>query len=137
VSLDSAHTDKASQHKPIEYPPFEAGLSTDLLTSVALTGTNHAEDQPLHLRVVKTKEFIRELEAGEVEKAETGTVLETEHGKIDRKAERRKHVQQNVEEYAGLLGRACPAGVYEYVETEVNGRVSILFYLFTYQMSGW
>jgi electron-transferring-flavoprotein dehydrogenase len=28
---------------------------------------------------------------------------------------RREHVRQNMQ-YAGLLGRACPAGVYEYVE---------------------
>ncbi|PPQ81686.1 hypothetical protein CVT24_002921, partial [Panaeolus cyanescens] len=54
VSLDSTHTSPASQFQPIEYPPFEAPLSTDLMTSVALTGTNHEEDQPVHLRVVKT-----------------------------------------------------------------------------------
>lgn len=29
---------------------------------------------------------------------------------------RRDHVEQNVRDYAGLLGRACPAGVYEYVD---------------------
>jgi electron-transferring-flavoprotein dehydrogenase len=28
----------------------------------------------------------------------------------------RAHVQKNVGEYAGLLGRACPAAVYEYVD---------------------
>lgn len=27
-------------------------------------------------------------------------------------------MQKNVEEYAGLLGRACPAAVYEYVDAE-------------------
>jgi electron-transferring-flavoprotein dehydrogenase len=53
---------------------------------VALTGTNHAEDQPVHLRIGKS--------------------------------ETKKHVQVNVGEYAGLLGRACPAAVYEYVEAE-------------------
>ncbi|KAG5645967.1 hypothetical protein DXG03_004759 [Asterophora parasitica] len=115
-SLDAAHTEPASRHKPIEYPPFEAPLSTDLMTSVALTGTNHAEDQPIHLRVVKTPEFLREIEAGEVERAETGEVLEG--GKVDRKKERREHVRVNTEEFAGLLGRACPAGVYEYVQVE-------------------
>lgn len=30
----------------------------------------------------------------------------------------RDHVRINVDEYAGLLGRACPAGVYEYVDVE-------------------
>ena len=34
------------------------------------------------------------------------------------KAVRREHVKVNVGEYAGLLGRACPAQVYEYVEDE-------------------
>jgi electron-transferring-flavoprotein dehydrogenase len=31
---------------------------------------------------------------------------------------RSEHVRVNVEDYAGLLGRACPAGVYEYVDAE-------------------
>jgi hypothetical protein len=31
---------------------------------------------------------------------------------------RQDHVRINVNEYAGLLGRACPAGVYEYVVDE-------------------
>jgi electron-transferring-flavoprotein dehydrogenase len=31
---------------------------------------------------------------------------------------RQDHVHINVNEYAGLLGRACPAGVYEYVVDE-------------------
>ena len=31
---------------------------------------------------------------------------------------RQNHVRINVNEYAGLLGRACPAGVYEYVIDE-------------------
>ena len=31
---------------------------------------------------------------------------------------RREHVRVNVGEYAGLLGRGCPAQVYEYVEDE-------------------
>ncbi|KAG6875665.1 hypothetical protein C0992_002897 [Termitomyces sp. T32_za158] len=121
-SLDAAHTESARGHKPIDYPPFEAPLSTDLMTSVALTGTNHAEDQPVHLRVVKTPEFAREMESGEVERAEIGEVLEG--GKVDRKRGRRDHVQVNTEEFAGLLGRACPAGVYEYVEAEKGDRAA-------------
>lgn len=31
---------------------------------------------------------------------------------------RRLHIQRNVGEFAGLLGRACPAQVYEYVDAE-------------------
>ncbi|KAF8066840.1 hypothetical protein FPV67DRAFT_1582481 [Lyophyllum atratum] len=123
-SLDAAHTEPASKHKPIDYPPFEAPLSTDLMTSVALTGTNHAEDQPSHLRVVETCEFLREVETGVNELAESGAVFETEWGTVDRKATRRKHVEINVKEYAGLLGRACPAGVYEYVEAEPGDKAA-------------
>lgn len=92
---DAAHTRPASQCTPIEYPPPQPPLSTDLLTSLALTGTNHAEDQPAHLRV-------RTEEDGGVESSER----------------RGEHVRVNVQEYVGLLGRACPAGVYEYVDDE-------------------
>ena len=35
--------------KPIEYPKPDGKISFDLLTSVALTGTNHDHDQPPHL----------------------------------------------------------------------------------------
>lgn len=97
---DAAHTKKAKDCKPIEYPPFQPPLSTDLMTSVSLTGTNHAEDQLVHLVVRKPTEEKEELER------------------------RREHVKTNVGEYAGLLGRACPAGVYEYVdanESEPDG----------------
>ncbi|KAG5653783.1 hypothetical protein H0H81_010624 [Sphagnurus paluster] len=119
LSLDATHTEPAFLHKPIAYPPFEAPLSTDLMTSVALTGTNHAEDQPVHLRVVPTAQFSTELDRGVVEAAEVGA--QGEEGLADleeRKAIRRRHVEVNLREYAGLLGRACPAGVYEYVEAQ-------------------
>jgi electron-transferring-flavoprotein dehydrogenase len=91
---DAQHTQKAFRFKPIIYPAPQPPLSTDLLTSLALTGTNHAEDQPVHLRVLKE-----------------GTTEES-------KDLRRQHVRENVGEYAGLLGRACPAAVYEYVDDE-------------------
>ncbi|XP_034241261.1 electron transfer flavoprotein-ubiquinone oxidoreductase, mitochondrial [Thrips palmi] len=39
----------ASECKPIEYPKPDGVLSFDLLSSVALTGTNHEGDQPPHL----------------------------------------------------------------------------------------
>src|SRR5262249_21708488 len=74
----------------ISYPPPQPPLSTDLLTSVTLTSTNHAEDQPVHLRLPPGPDA------------------------------HCAHVQKNVGEYAGLLGRACPAGVYEYVDAGEN-----------------
>ena len=111
---DAAHTKRASECTPIAYPPFEPPLSTDLLTSLALTGTNHAEDQPVHLRVRRYAKGVAD--AGlEVQPGATGTATEQYE---ESKAVRREHVRVNVGEYAGLLGRACPAQVYEYVEDE-------------------
>jgi len=92
---DAAHTHRASQCTPINYPPPQPPLSTDLMTALTLTGTNHAEDQPPHL-CVRTEE----------------------DGGVESAGRRGEHVRINVEEYAGLLGRACPAGVYEYVDDE-------------------
>ncbi|KAG1872526.1 hypothetical protein C8R48DRAFT_629239 [Suillus tomentosus] len=89
---DAQRTQPAYRFRPINYPPPQPPLSTDLLTSLTLTGTNHAEDQPVHLRVRK--------------------------GGNENTALRKLHVQRNLSEYAGLLQRACPAGVYEYVEDE-------------------
>ncbi|KAH0831035.1 hypothetical protein J3R83DRAFT_13537 [Lanmaoa asiatica] len=89
---DAEHTLTASHFKPIDYPPPQPPLSTDLLTSLTLTGTNHAEDQPVHLRV--RKDGVEDVPL------------------------RKEHVRRNAGEYAGLLQRACPAGVYEYIEDE-------------------
>lgn len=50
---DHAATKKASECQPIDYPQPDGKLSFDILTSVSLTGTNHAEDQPVHLRLPK------------------------------------------------------------------------------------
>jgi hypothetical protein len=50
---DHAATKKASECQKIEYPAPDGKLSFDILTSVSLTGTNHAEDQPVHLRLPK------------------------------------------------------------------------------------
>ncbi|GAA5838848.1 hypothetical protein JCM3766R1_004227 [Sporobolomyces carnicolor] len=83
---DYAATRPASEFRPIEYPPPDGVLSFDILTSVSRTGTNHAEDQPVHLH-------------------------------LDQE-DRAEHVRKNVDEYAGLLGRVCPAAVYEYVDVE-------------------
>ncbi len=86
---DYQFTKPASQCEPIEYPKPDGKLSFDILTSVSRTGTNHAEDQPVHL-VVKDGDY-------------------------------RSHTERNVGTYAGLLGRACPAAVYEYVDAADAG----------------
>lgn len=39
----------ANECKPIEYPKPDNKITFDLLSSVALTGTNHEGDQPPHL----------------------------------------------------------------------------------------
>jgi electron-transferring-flavoprotein dehydrogenase len=86
---DYAQTKKAAQTKPIEYPAPDGELSFDILTSVARTGTNHAENQPVHL-YIKDGDYAR-------------------------------HTRENAEPFAGLLQKACPASVYEYVDTEAEG----------------
>jgi len=48
---DHAATNLASQSKKIEYPKPDNQISFDILTSVSRTGTNHEEDQPVHLQV--------------------------------------------------------------------------------------
>lgn len=90
TTSDAAHTGSGLNFKPIDYPKPQPPLSTDLLTSVSLTGTNHTEDQLVHLQV-------RGGEEG-----------------------RKHHVAENVGKFAGLLGRACPAGVYEYVDAQAG-----------------
>ena len=37
--------------KPIEYPKPDGVITFDLLESVSRSGTNHAENQPVHLQV--------------------------------------------------------------------------------------
>jgi len=49
VAGDFALLKPASECKPIDYPKPDGRVSFDLLTSVALTGTNHDADQPAHL----------------------------------------------------------------------------------------
>ena len=48
---DYASLKKAANATPIEYPKPDGVLSFDILSSVFLSGTNHAEDQPVHLRL--------------------------------------------------------------------------------------
>lgn len=46
---DSERLNPAAESKPIDYPKPDGEISFDLLSSVALTGTNHEHDQPPHL----------------------------------------------------------------------------------------
>ncbi|RMZ82798.1 hypothetical protein DV738_g1605, partial [Chaetothyriales sp. CBS 135597] len=48
---DYASTKKADAYKKIEYPKPDGEITFDILTSVSRTGTNHEEDQPVHLQV--------------------------------------------------------------------------------------
>lgn len=54
---DSSKTKKAAECKEIVYPKPDGVLSFDLLTNLARSGTNHA-DQPSHLRVRKGMEDV-------------------------------------------------------------------------------
>lgn len=49
---DYAHLKAASECKPIEYPKPDGQITFDLLSSVALTNTNHEADQPAHLTLL-------------------------------------------------------------------------------------
>lgn len=46
---DHATLEKASKHKPINYPKPDGKVSFDKLSSVFVSATNHEEDQPVHL----------------------------------------------------------------------------------------
>ncbi len=48
---DYQATKPADQCQKIEYPKPDGKISFDILTSVSRTGTNHEEDQPVHLQV--------------------------------------------------------------------------------------
>lgn len=48
---DHAATRLAHESEPIAYPKPDGEISFDVLTSVSRTGTNHEEDQPVHLQV--------------------------------------------------------------------------------------
>lgn len=53
---DSECTEKASLHRPIEYPKPDGKLTFDLLTNLQRSGTYHDDDQPSHLRVRPRKQ---------------------------------------------------------------------------------
>ncbi|RIA95759.1 hypothetical protein C1645_796288 [Glomus cerebriforme] len=48
---DHAALKPANECKPIEYPKPDGVITFDLLESVSRSGTNHTENQPVHLRV--------------------------------------------------------------------------------------
>jgi electron-transferring-flavoprotein dehydrogenase len=48
---DHATLKPASETKPIDYPKPDGKLTFDRLSSVFVSGTNHEEDQPVHLHV--------------------------------------------------------------------------------------
>ncbi|KAJ1324882.1 electron-transferring-flavoprotein dehydrogenase [Microdochium nivale] len=50
-TTDHGATKPADSCKKIEYPKPDGKISFDILTSVSRTGTNHEEDQPVHLQV--------------------------------------------------------------------------------------
>jgi len=49
---DAAATGLAKDHKPIAYPKPDGKLSFDKLSSVFISNTNHAEEQPAHLKLL-------------------------------------------------------------------------------------
>ena len=81
----------AAQHQPISYPKPDGKISFDRLSSVFISNTNHAENQPIHL------------------------TLKNDSVPVD----------INLKTYAGPEQRYCPAGVYEYVETDGKPRLQI------------
>jgi electron-transferring-flavoprotein dehydrogenase len=48
---DAEATAPASRFAPIEYPKPDGKISFDRLTNVSFSATNHAEEQPVHLRL--------------------------------------------------------------------------------------
>jgi electron-transferring-flavoprotein dehydrogenase len=48
---DAENTGRADLYQPIKYPKPDGKITFDRLSSVFLSGTNHAENQPCHLKV--------------------------------------------------------------------------------------
>ncbi|KAL2876951.1 hypothetical protein SGCOL_007781 [Colletotrichum sp. CLE4] len=57
---DHAATGSADKFQKIEYAKPDGKISFDILTSVSRTGTNHEEDQPVHLQVKDWEKHTRE-----------------------------------------------------------------------------
>ena len=52
IEPDHKRLKPAAESTPIDYPKPDNVVSFDLLSSVALTGTNHEADQPPHLTLL-------------------------------------------------------------------------------------
>lgn len=55
---DCDKTKPASECTPIEYPKPDGKLSFDILTNLVRSGTNHAHDQPSHLKIKEDKQHV-------------------------------------------------------------------------------
>ncbi|KAF7342282.1 Electron transfer flavoprotein-ubiquinone oxidoreductase [Mycena venus] len=113
-----------SSCKPMMYPRFEPPLRTDLMSSVALTGTNHSEAEAVHLRVMRGVKGAAlgadsPFPSPDASKPDS-TTTEADADTTENPARRRTHVRVNAGTYASLLQRARPAGVYEYVADDRN-----------------
>jgi electron-transferring-flavoprotein dehydrogenase len=53
--VDSKSLRKASESKRIEYPKPDGVITFDRLTNVSFSGTNHEEDQPVHLTLTDVR----------------------------------------------------------------------------------
>ncbi|RUP07602.1 electron transfer flavoprotein-ubiquinone oxidoreductase [Hyphomicrobium sp.] len=51
-NTDAAATGLAANYKPIAYPKPDGKLTFDRLTNVSFSGTNHEENQPVHLKLL-------------------------------------------------------------------------------------
>jgi electron-transferring-flavoprotein dehydrogenase len=56
---DAASTQKAAKHQANAYPRPDGKLSFDKLSSVFISNTNHAEEQPAHLKLLDPSTPIR------------------------------------------------------------------------------
>jgi electron-transferring-flavoprotein dehydrogenase len=56
---DAASTEPAAKHRSIAYPKPDGKLSFDKLSSVFISNTNHAEEQPAHLKLIDPSVPIR------------------------------------------------------------------------------
>lgn len=90
--IDAEKLKPASECEKIEYPKPDGVVTFDLLSSVALSGTNHDGDQPAHL------------------------TLKNDDVPLER----------NLAIFDGPEQRFCPAGVYEYAETDEGGRQLVI-----------